>query len=51
MKGFLCHPYSQDPAFDWATVTMQKKYSESIKNFVAQHFNASHVSAQELKDF
>lgn len=54
IKAFSCHPYSQDLAFDWATATIQKKYSQSIKNLVAReqwHFNASHASAQELENF
>jgi len=54
MTAFSHHLNSKDSAFDWASTTMRKKYSESIKSLVCceeWHFNASHASAKELEDF
>ena len=48
------HLYSKDSAFNWAAMTMRKKYSDAIKRLISceeWHFNASHASAKQLEDF
>ena len=54
MTAFSHHLNSKISAFDWASTIMRRKYSEGIKLLVSceeWHFNASHASAKELKDF
>ena len=54
LEAFSHHANSKDHTFEWASTTMKKKYSESIKLLASREewqFNAGNASAKELESF